>query len=41
MLGAGLEAELGPRPRLAAGYDVQVQSGLTVHAVTAKLRVGL
>jgi len=39
VLGAGLQAELGPRLGFAAGYDVQVQSGLTVHALTAKLRV--
>ncbi len=40
VLGAGLQADLGPRLGFAAGYDVQLQSGLTVHAVTAKLRVG-
>ncbi|MFC3231554.1 autotransporter domain-containing protein [Marinibaculum pumilum] len=40
VLGAGLQAELGPRLGFAAGYDVQLQSGLTVHAVTAKLRLG-
>ncbi len=39
LLGAGLEAQLGPQLTLGAAYDVQLQEGYSAQAVTGRVRV--